>query len=305
MSKYLEIIKNSFSGYFNYLVEEITNPGWTNYFYWLVGLSLLVWFLEIIIPWRKDQKIFRKGFWLDSFYILFNFFLFSLIGYNALSNVGVELFSDFLALFGMNNIVAVEVSQFPMWVQLLIMFVVADFIQWNVHRQLHKRSWLWEFHKVHHSVKEMGFAAQFRFHFMETIIYKSLQYIPLAMIGFGIKEFFVVHMLAVFIGHVNHANLGWSYGKLGYIFNNPKMHIWHHSRDLPKKRPHGMNFGISLSLWDYLFGTAFLPKNGQNITLGFEGDEDFPEGFKEHVFVPFQNNKQRIKQRLKNEYYEN
>ena len=305
MTKYIGIIKESFTGYFNYLIEEISNPSLPNYFYWLVGLSLLVWVLEIIIPWRKDQKIFRKGFWLDSFYILFNFFLFSLIGYNALSNVGVELFNDLLGLFGLHNIVAVEVQDFPVWAQLLIMFVVSDFVQWNVHRQLHKRPMLWEFHKVHHSVKEMGFAAQFRFHFMETIIYKTLQYIPLAMIGFGIKEFFVIHMLAVLVGHINHANVGWSYGKLGYIFNNPRMHIWHHSRELPQDRPHGMNFGLSLSLWDYLFGTAYLPEDGQNIELGFEGDEKFPEGFREHLVIPFQNNKRIIKRRLKNEYHEN
>ena len=81
LEKYLKIISDSFTGYFNYLVSEITNPSWTNYFYWLIGLSLLVWALEIFIPWRKNQPIFRKGFWLDSFYILFNFFLFSLVGY--------------------------------------------------------------------------------------------------------------------------------------------------------------------------------------------------------------------------------
>jgi tryptophan synthase alpha subunit len=34
----------------------------------------------------------------------------------------------------------------------------------------------------------MGFAAQFRFHFMETIVYKTVQYVPLAMIGFGIHD---------------------------------------------------------------------------------------------------------------------
>ncbi|MGB7843460.1 MAG: sterol desaturase family protein [Salinimicrobium sp.] len=299
MEKYLNIILNSFSGYFNYLLEEITSPSWTNYFYWLLGLSLLVWLLEIVIPWRKDQKIFRKGFWLDSFYILFNFFLFSLIGYNALSNVGVELFNDFLALFGVKNIVAIEVQDFPVWSQLLIMFVVADFIQWNVHRQLHIHPLLWEFHKVHHSVKEMGFAAHFRFHFMETIIYKTLQYVPLAMIGFGIKEFFVVHMLAVLIGHINHANVGWSYGKLGYILNNPKMHIWHHVKELPKDFPHGMNFGISLSLWDYLFGTAHIPRDGQQIELGFEGDEKFQVGFDKQVLLPFQNNKKLINNLVK------
>jgi len=293
LEKYLNIILESFSGYFNYLVQEITDPSWTNYFYWLLGLSLLVWAIEILVPWRKNQKVFRKGFWLDSFYILFNFFLFSLIGYNALSNVGVELFNDFLGLFGVNNIIAFEVQNFPVWSQLLIMFIIADFIQWNVHRQLHRQPWLWEFHKVHHSVKEMGFAAQFRFHFMETIVYKTVQYIPLAMIGFGIQQFFVVHMFGVLVGHLNHANVGWNYGIFGYVFNNPKMHIWHHSKELPADHPQGMNFGLSLSIWDYLFGTAYIPKDGQDIELGFDGDENFPEDFKTQLLFPFKKQKER------------
>lgn len=300
--KYLEIIHDSFSGYFSYLVQEITDPSWTNYLYWLLGLSLFVWCLEIIIPWRKDQKIIRKDFWLDTFYIIFNFFLFSLIGYNAISNVGVQLFNDLLRAVNVENIVAVEIQDLPAWAQLSIMLVIADFIQWNVHRQLHRQPWLWKFHKVHHSVKEMGFAAQFRFHFMETIIYKTVQYIPLAMIGFGIKEFFVVHMFTVLVGHLNHANVGWNYGFLGYIFNNPKMHIWHHSKTLPKDHQHGMNFGLTLSLWDYLFGTAYLPKkNGRNIELGFKGDENFPADFKNQVFFPFR----REKQKLNNSYLSN
>ena len=287
MDKYLKIIQDSFTGYFNYLVDEITNPGWTNYFYWLLGLSLLVFAFEIIIPWRKKQPIFRKGFWLDAFYMIFNFFLFSLIGYNALSNVGVELFNDFLGLFGIDNLVAIEVQDFPVWAQLLIMFVIADFIQWNVHRMLHRVPWLWKFHQVHHSVKEMGFAAQFRFHFVETLVYKSAQYIPLAMIGFGIEQFFVVHMFSVFIGHLNHANLDWSYGPLGYILNNPRMHIWHHAKALPPEHKYGMNFGLSLSIWDYLFGTAYIPKSGKNIEIGFDGDERFPHDFTGQLTYPF------------------
>ncbi|MFL1894763.1 sterol desaturase family protein [Aquimarina sp. 2-A2] len=290
MEKYIEIIKKSFLGYYSYLIQEITNPSWTNYFYWLIGLSLLIFLLEIIIPWRKKQSVLRKGFFLDAFYILFNFFLFSLIGYNALSNVGVELFNDFLGLFGITNIVAIEVQTLPVWSQLLLMFIIADFVQWNVHRMLHRVPWMWKFHKIHHSVKEMGFAAQFRFHFLETIVYKSIQYIPLAMIGFGIEQFFVVHMFAVFVGHLNHANLDWSYGKLGYIFNNPRMHIWHHSKELPESHPYGMNFGLTLSVWDYLFNTAYIPKSGRDLEIGFKGDETFPKDFKGQLVFPFKNN---------------
>ena len=149
---------------------------------------------------------------------------------------------------------------------------------------------MWTFHKLHHCGKELGFAEQFRFHFLETIVYKSIQYIPLAMIGFGIEQFFVVHMFAVFVGHLNHANLDWSYGKLGYIFNNPRMHIWHHSKELPESHPYGMNFGLTLSVWDYLFNTAYVPKSGRDIELGFENDTNFPRTFWEQIKYPFVRN---------------
>lgn len=291
MEKYWKIIVDSFTGYWNYLVQEVTTPSWTNYFYWLVGLSLLVWSLEILMPWRKKQPIIRQDFWLDGFYIFFNFFLFSLIGYNALSNVAVNAFNDFLGLFGITNLVAIELNNLPIWLQFVIIFIIADFIQWNVHVMLHRVPWMWNFHKLHHSVKQMGFAAHLRFHWMETIFYKTAQYLPLAMIGVSIEKFFIIHMLGVLIGHLNHANLGWGYGPLGYIFNNPKMHIWHHAKHLPADRKYGVNYGISLSLWDYIFRTAYIPKSGRDITLGFDGDEQYPNDFLHQMTQPFKDEK--------------
>ncbi len=113
------------------------------------------------------------------------------------------------------------------------------------------------------------------------------------MIGFGIQEFFLVHMFTVFVGHLNHANVDWNYGIFGYLFNDPKMHIWHHSKALPEDRPYGMNFGLSLSIWDYLFGTAYIPQEGKDIELGFEGDEDFPKDFKNQMVFPFRKKKEQ------------
>ena len=209
--------------------------------------------------------------------MFFNFFLFSLIGYNAVSNVFVALFNDFLGLFGINNWVAISVASLPHFVQLLILFLLRDFIQWNIHRLLHHVQIFWEFHKVHHSVKQMGFAAHLRYHWMENIVYRSIEYIPLGMIGFGIQDFFAMHILALAIGHFNHSNFKLPLGPLKYIFNNPQMHIWHHARELPNK--YGVNFGISLSLWDYLFKTDHIPFDGRDIELGFDRDELFPKGF--------------------------
>ncbi len=282
----LELIKKSYVDYYNYLINEIACPSWHNYFYWLLGLSVLVWLLEIIFPWRKNQAVFRKDFWLDGFYMFFNFFLFSLIGYNAISNIGVDYFNKFLALFGITNMVALSIQSWPVWSQFLLMFILADFIQWNIHRLLHKNKYLWEFHKVHHSVEEMGFAAHLRFHWMETVIYKSIQYIPLAMIGFGIQDFFIIHIIAVAIGHLNHANIKLTYGPLKYLLNNPVMHLWHHAMHLPKNS-YGVNFGLSLSVWDYLFKTAYIPNDNANEPLGFEGLEKFPKTFLQQEFYPF------------------
>ncbi|MDQ3141816.1 MAG: sterol desaturase family protein [Bacteroidota bacterium] len=283
---YLDIVKDSYFNYWNYLTSEILYPSWHNYFYWLIGLSIFVWLLEIILPWRKHQSFIRKDFWLDGFYMFFNFFLFSLIGYNAISDVGVNLFSDLLAQVGIQNVVAIEISSWPSWSKLVVLFVLADFIQWNTHRLLHRFPRLWEFHKLHHSVEEMGFAAHLRFHWMETVIYKSIQYIPLAMIGFGLQDFFIVHIISVIIGHLNHSNLNITYGPFRYIINNPVMHIWHHAKDLDG-RIYGVNFGLSLSIWDYLFGTAYIPYDGRDIVLGFEKMESYPKKFFKQIFYPF------------------
>jgi sterol desaturase/sphingolipid hydroxylase (fatty acid hydroxylase superfamily) len=286
MEKYLKIFLDGYTGYWSYLTHEIFNPGWNNYFYWLIAISVIVFALEIIIPWRKDQPLIRKDFWLDVFYMFFNFFLFSLILYNGLSNVAVTGFNDMLSWLGINNTVAFKIQSWPFWAQLLLAFILADFKHWNIHRLLHRIPLFWEFHKVHHSVKEMGFAAHLRFHWMETILYKTAQYIPLAMIGFGIDDFFTIHIISIIIGHLNHANLGWSYGPLKYLINNPKMHIWHHAKTLPDSHKQGVNFGISLSVWDYLFKTAHIPDNGRDIEIGFDGDSNFPKSFTRQVFYP-------------------
>lgn len=285
--KYLEIACEAFYGYASYLWNAIVNPGWGNYFYYLIIVSLIVWSLEIVMPWRKGQKILRKGFWQDTFYMFFNFFLFSLVGYNSLSNVGVELFNDLLSVLSISNLVAFEVSSWPVWSQFLLLLIVADFIQWCVHVMLHRVSWMWEFHKVHHSVTEMGFAAHLRFHPMETIIYKTVLYIPLTMVGFGVEDFFMLHAFTILIGHLNHANINWSYGPFKYLFNNPHMHIWHHAKSMPSSHPNGINFGISLSIWDYIFKTAYTPNSGRDIELGFEKIEQYPEDFKDQLVEPF------------------
>ena len=337
MQQYIDIIINAYNGYANHLWKEITQPHWHNYFYWLLLVSAFFFVLEIIKPWRKEQAIFRKDFWLDFFYMFFNFFLFWLIIYNAASDVVVHLFNDIiLSLTSFDLQASNPLRNLDMWAILLIGFVIRDFVQWWVHRLLHKSDTLWEFHKVHHSVEQMGFAAHLRYHWMETVVYRSLEYIPLALLGIGLYDFFIIHIFTLAVGHYNHSNISidsritgailagliaipiatssfdieilsgillWQQllfivasailGSLIFapfmkkVFNSPEMHIWHHSYELPDDRKYGINFGLTLAIWDYIFGTAYIPHSGQNIRLGFPDIEKFPQGFIEQNMQGF------------------
>ncbi len=284
MDRYAQIAIDSTVGYARYLWRDVTQPSLHSYFYLLIGVSLLVYALELARPWREAQPRVRRDFWLDAFYMFFNFFLFSLVGYNAASDVVVQLVNDGLASVGVENLVAIQVGALPTWAQLVLLFVLRDLIHYWVHRLLHAVPWLWRVHQVHHSVREMGFAAHLRFHPGETIVYRAIEYLPLAAIGFGIDDFLLVHVTALTIGHLNHANLRVPIGPLRYLLNSPQMHLWHHVKALPE--PRGVNFGISLSLWDWVFGTAYWPYDDPDLELGFEGVEAYPRGFFGQLLAP-------------------
>jgi sterol desaturase/sphingolipid hydroxylase (fatty acid hydroxylase superfamily) len=329
----LNIIVNAYSGYAGYLWREITfqnAPFWHNYFFWLLFVSAFFFGIEGLRPWRKEQQRFRKDFWLDFFYMFFNFFLFSLVIFNAVSSVVSEgLNNAILAVSGFNLHASNPMQTMPYWSVLLIGFVLSDFIQWNIHVTLHRIPWLWNFHKLHHSVEQMGFAAHLRYHWMENIVYKSIQYIPLALLGIGLYDFFIIHIFSLAVGHYNHSNIqipekikgmffgaaigafvGWvvldvewyfalaslaggvGFGYLihpaiKYIFNSPEMHLWHHAYDMPPSHPYGINFGITLSIWDYIFKTDHIPHNRGDIKLGYPGVEQFPQTFVQQELYGF------------------
>ena len=286
MEKYLDAFINAFTGTVDWTWKSILFevPWYNNYFWGLILISLFVWLMEIAFPWRKEQSIFRKDFWLDGFYMFFNFFVFviAISGFYTIIELG---FGEIGVT--MKSMALIDMSSWPLWLQLVVFFIVSDFVQWFTHIMLHKFPVLWQYHKVHHSVKEMGFAAHLRYHWMENILYKPLKVFAVMILGgFEPEQAFIVHFLAIAIGHFNHANIKITWGPLKYIFNNPVMHLYHHSYVLPEGK-YGVNFGISLSLWDYIFGTNYIPEDSGTIELGFPGDETFPKTFWSQIIYGF------------------
>ena len=290
MEKYISAFIIEFTSTLNWTLDSILfKVSWYNNYFWgLIVISLVVWLLEIIFPWRKNQSPIRKDFWMDGFYMFFNFFIFSILisgDYKALgllfNEIGITTKS--LAVFNTSN--------WPIGLQLVVFFVILDFVQWLTHVLLHKYEVLWRFHKVHHSVKEMGFAAHLRYHWMENILYKPLKTLGVMVLGgFEPEQAYIVHFIAIIIGHLNHANIRITWGPFKYILNNSVMHLYHHMKVLPENKPKGINFGISLSIWDFLFKTSYVPDDNGEIELGFLNEENFPKGFFSQLFTGFGKN---------------
>ena len=246
-----------------------------SYLHWLVAISLAFVLLERLFPWRAGQALLRPGWARD-------------LGFLACQRTPVlaadrgrerlaRRAGDRAAAGGRPAISDVSpLASWPLWAQVLAFLVVADFLQWCVHNLLHRVPWLWTFHKVHHAITTMDFVGNFRFHWMEIVVYKSAQWLPLALLGASGEAAFIVAVVSTVWGDLNHANLNLGLGPAGYVLNSPRMHLWHH--DQSDEGGTAKNFGIVLSLWDHLFGTAYWPRDRSPARLGYPGIEEMPGG---------------------------
>jgi sterol desaturase/sphingolipid hydroxylase (fatty acid hydroxylase superfamily) len=245
-----------------------------SYPYWLVAISLLFVALERLFPWRQGQALLRPGWIRDLGFLAINGHFFSLLvaGLNGWVALRATLFLERVGV----RLDRSPVAGWPLGTQIVAFLLVSDFLQWCVHNLLHRVPALWAFHKVHHSIDLMDFVGNFRFHWMEVFVYKSAQWLPLALLGASGKAAFWVAVVSTFWGDLNHSNLKVGFGPLGYVFNNPRMHLWHH--DASDEGGVAKNFGIVLSLWDFLFGTAYWPRHRSPDRLGYPGDGEMPQG---------------------------
>jgi sterol desaturase/sphingolipid hydroxylase (fatty acid hydroxylase superfamily) len=252
-----------------------------NYLHWLIAITAALVILERLFPWRK-QPMLRPGWLRDLGFLAVNGHFFGALTAGLNGWLALEA-TRLLQRTGV-RLDASPVSSWPLWGQFAVLLLVSDFLQWCVHNLLHRVPWLWTFHKVHHSIHVMDFIGNFRFHWMEIIVYKTAQWLPLALLGASGEAAFWVAVFSTFWGDLNHANLDVAFGRLSYVLNNPRMHLWHH--DASDEGGVAKNFGIVFSVWDFVFGTAHWPRERSPGRLGYPGDEAMPEGFLGQVAWP-------------------
>jgi sterol desaturase/sphingolipid hydroxylase (fatty acid hydroxylase superfamily) len=260
-------------------------PVYLQYYFWLVVVSLGCFVLERFAPWRRQQRVFRRGLLQDLFWLVFNGHYLGLIlalgtGYlvqalnGALYRIGLPV-PESLALL----------ADWPLWTQFVVFLVLKDFLEWNIHRLLHNVPSLWEVHKLHHSIEELDWIGNFRFHWGEVVVYKTLSYLPLVVLGVDHRVLLAIAVLWTVMLDLNHANLRFSWGPLRYLLNSPRMHVWHH--DVVQHGRGGQNFGQVLSVWDWIFGTVYWPVDrDEPERLGFEGMETYPRSVPRRLLYP-------------------
>jgi sterol desaturase/sphingolipid hydroxylase (fatty acid hydroxylase superfamily) len=252
------------------------------YLPWLVLISLLFVVLERLFAWRRDQPLLRPGWLRDLGFLALNGHVFAFFMAGANGWAAVEA-TRLLKSWGF-GLEGSPVRGWPFPAQFLTLLVLSDFLQWCVHNLLHRVPFLWTFHKVHHAVTIMDWAGNFRFHWMEIVVYKSLQWLPLAWLGASDRTALAVAVVGTFWGDFNHSNLNVGLGRLGYLFNSPRMHLWHH--DISTEGGAAKNFGIVLSAWDFLLRTAYWPRDRSPQRLGYPGMEEMPPGFGGEILFP-------------------
>ncbi len=166
----------------------------------------------------------------------------------------------------------------------LVLFVADDFIKWFMHYMMHRIPELWEFHKVHHSAEELNFTTAERHHPLEIImtsaaaavVFGAVNGIFIACFGdnltvqtvFGANIFMVA--FNAFGGVLRHSPAWISFGpRVERWVISPAMHQIHHSSET---RHFDRNMGVSLAVWDRMFGTHYSP-NGREITNFGIGEE--------------------------------
>jgi sterol desaturase/sphingolipid hydroxylase (fatty acid hydroxylase superfamily) len=246
-----------------------------SYWHWLVVISLVFIFLERVFPWRRGQSFFRRGWLRDLAFLALNGHFFSL-GTAALTGAAALGATKALRAVGL-QLEGSPIAQWPAAAQFVAFLVLSDFLQWCIHNLLHRVPWLWTFHKVHHSISTMDWIGNWRFHWIEIVVYKTIQWLPLAWLNASPGVVFAVGVVATVWGDFNHANLDVGLGRLGYVLNSPRMHLWHRT---------AKNFGIVLSVWDHIFRTTYWPRERVPEQLGYPGMAEMPPTFHGQALWP-------------------
>jgi sterol desaturase/sphingolipid hydroxylase (fatty acid hydroxylase superfamily) len=162
----------------------------------------------------------------------------------------------------------------------VLAFACGDFMLYWTHRLFHRLPFLWRMHRLHHAPPVLTPITAFRFWPQEHLVHLSGNMfgqgiglgIVMALAGTQVRAYEVLGMNVVLLtwgmafAHLRHSPIPMGFPRwLSFLFISPHMHQAHHSTDVVH---HDRNFGTALGLWDWIFGTLYLPPREERFRFG-------------------------------------
>jgi len=164
----------------------------------------------------------------------------------------------------------------------LLLWLGADFASYCSHRLHHQIQLLWPLHAVHHSAEVLTPFSAYRQHplaHVSAIVINSsligvIQGILVGTLDPGTMVISIAGINALFVlanfamANFHHTHLWISFGPvLERILISPAQHQIHHSTN---PMHFNKNYGHTLALWDWAFGTLYVIRGKEEITLGVD-----------------------------------
>jgi sterol desaturase/sphingolipid hydroxylase (fatty acid hydroxylase superfamily) len=162
----------------------------------------------------------------------------------------------------------------PSWLSPVLGILALDLFTYFAHVLMHK-SWLgWQFHRVHHSDREVNVTTAFRQHPCETV-WRILWYVlAIATLGIPLGVLVIYLVVSTLNAQLEHTNIKLFAPLdrvLRLLFVTPNMHKIHHSREQSET---DSNYSNIFSIWDRMFGTYTATVDFNRLCYGLDGFDD-------------------------------
>tara|TARA_R110001599_G_scaffold101958_1_gene260489 strand:+ start:92 stop:937 length:846 start_codon:yes stop_codon:yes gene_type:complete len=177
-------------------------------------------------------------------------------------------------------------SSLPLWADVALSIIMLDIGITLVHFASHRMNLLWRFHAVHHSVKRMyGFNGQLKHPVRQTLEIMGGT-LPWLLLGIPTEVAAIATFAVAVQLLLQHSNVDMKIGPLKYVWAVAPVHRHHH---VASGQDGDVNFGLFLTLWDLLLGTArFSSCDGARAgAIGIHGRPDYPAAYAAQFVEPF------------------
>ncbi|MCO4798993.1 MAG: sterol desaturase family protein [Colwelliaceae bacterium] len=212
----------------------------------LLGSTIIFVFIEKLFTYKKTQPVLRHDWQLDLQYFGLNHLI---IGFVLLVS---NTIAQSTLLWLKVDMLQQAITNLPFIAQVFLIILVADLIQYAVHRCCHQIPFLWRFHVIHHSVERMDWLAGSRLHIVDVLLTRSMVLIPVFIFGFSKEVIDIYVIFAGFQAVLNHANVQLNFSIFRHFLVTPQFHHWHHASD---EEGIDRNYAAHFSFIDKLFGS--------------------------------------------------